>query len=341
MASQRRRRKRAQRIGVFNHKGGVGKTTLTLNLAAMLARTGSRVLVVDADPQCNLTSYLIRDELIDALLEKAASSRGQTLWSAVRSVSSTPAGKVQRVGALRTAVPNLFLLPGDIRLAEFENELADSFAQCFQRKPKGFHGTAAISQLVTQLAERLQADYVLYDSGPNVGPLNHALFLDCDRFLVPVASDVLSLCALKTLGHALAEWITRWQAVAALAPSELPLLRGRPSFLGYVLGEYRVYGGRVVQRQPGYAARIGREVFTRVAEPLQQISPELARGTRSQFKLGDVPDYASLVAASHREGAPLYDVDAGTAAERRSAEQTFVNLCRKLVARAAAGTAKP
>ncbi|MEY4576642.1 MAG: hypothetical protein RL701_1345, partial [Pseudomonadota bacterium] len=64
-----------------------GKTTLTLNLAAMLARTGSRVLVVDADPQCNLTSYLIRDELIDALLEQAASSRGQTLWSAVRSAS--------------------------------------------------------------------------------------------------------------------------------------------------------------------------------------------------------------------------------------------------------------
>ena len=47
--------KQSTRVTVFNHKGGVGKTTLTMNLAAALAKLGRRVLLVDTDPQCNLS----------------------------------------------------------------------------------------------------------------------------------------------------------------------------------------------------------------------------------------------------------------------------------------------
>ena len=62
--------RRGIRLSVFNHKGGVGKTTLTMNLAATLAEEGKRVLVVDSDPQCNLTSYLIEDDVVDRLLDE-------------------------------------------------------------------------------------------------------------------------------------------------------------------------------------------------------------------------------------------------------------------------------
>jgi cellulose biosynthesis protein BcsQ len=47
------------KIAVFNHKGGVGKSTLTVNIAAAIASTGKRVLLVDSDPQSNLTAYLV------------------------------------------------------------------------------------------------------------------------------------------------------------------------------------------------------------------------------------------------------------------------------------------
>lgn len=67
------------RVSVFNHKSGVGKTTLTMNLASALADSGKRVLLVDSDPQCNLTSYLIADDVVDELLDKADSEEGQTL----------------------------------------------------------------------------------------------------------------------------------------------------------------------------------------------------------------------------------------------------------------------
>jgi cellulose biosynthesis protein BcsQ len=58
------KRNRAKRIALFNHKGGVGKTTLTVNIAAALGSMGKRVLLVDADPQCNLTSYLVAEDVV-------------------------------------------------------------------------------------------------------------------------------------------------------------------------------------------------------------------------------------------------------------------------------------
>lgn len=64
------------RITLFNHKGGVGKTTLTANIAFALAEIGKSVLLVDSDPQCNLTSYLLADDVVDELLNESDGPQG-------------------------------------------------------------------------------------------------------------------------------------------------------------------------------------------------------------------------------------------------------------------------
>src|SRR6476619_6460080 len=85
-ASRDSERHSSIRIAIFNHKGGVGKTTLTVNIADALASMGKRILLVDSDPQGNLTSYLVEESVVDDLLDNADTDRGQTLWSAVKPI---------------------------------------------------------------------------------------------------------------------------------------------------------------------------------------------------------------------------------------------------------------
>ena len=74
------------RITIYNHKGDVGKTTLAVNIAFALSSFGKSVLLVDSDPQCNLTLYLLSDDVVDDLLDHSNDRDGKTIWSAVKPV---------------------------------------------------------------------------------------------------------------------------------------------------------------------------------------------------------------------------------------------------------------
>src|SRR3954452_23446391 len=144
-------RAEAKRISIFNHKGGVGKTTLTFNIATSLADLGHKVLLVDADPQCNLSAYLIEAPVLDDLLDKSDDPvLGETLWSAVKPVVEGDGG-VKNIDPIEIR-DNLYLVPGDIRLSDFENKLASYWLECLQREPHGFKGTTAISNLVNSIS---------------------------------------------------------------------------------------------------------------------------------------------------------------------------------------------
>lgn len=326
--------RRPIRLSIFNHKGGVGKTTLTMNLASALADMGRRVLVVDTDPQCNLTSYLISDDVVDDLLDKADTDSGKTIWSALRPLSEAT-GSFKVIRPYRTPVNNLFLLPGDIRLSEFEVDLFEFWAQSFQRKLKGFRGTTAISELVTAVATKLNVDYVFYDSGPNIGALNRCVLLDCDYFIVPVACDLFSLRALRTLGRTLASWVQDWRTISALAPEETTVLQGAPRFLGYVPAGFRVYGGEVSQQYSYYLAQIEKDIHSQIVTILRKVDPQLAQGTLAQFKLGEIKYFSSLAPASQSEGVPFYAVHSGTPDQRATAKHALMTLAKKVEQRIA------
>src|SRR5436190_5439217 len=156
------------KLALFNHKGGVGKTTLTVNLAFALAKLGKQVLLVDSDPQCNLTSYLVQADVVDKWLDESDGKNGQTIWSALSPLIE--AGKEIKIINSFERAERVHLLPGDIRLSEYELDLQQSWIDCLQRKIRGFAGTTALSVRVSTCAKALDADYVLYDVGPNIGP---------------------------------------------------------------------------------------------------------------------------------------------------------------------------
>lgn len=318
----------ARRLAIFNHKGGVGKTTLTMNVGATLARRGHRVLLVDSDPQCNLTSYLVETEVVDDLLDQSDGPDGATIWSAVKPVSEA-LGSVTAVNPIELGIDGLFLIPGDIRLSEFEGDLNEFWALCLQRKPRGFRGTTAISELVGALCSSYEFDFVLYDSGPNIGPLNRALLLDCDEFVIPMACDLFSLRALKTLGRTLVDWISSWETIGDLAPAGTELLPGKPAYRGYIPQGFRTYGGLAAQQPLHFLAQMDKEVRAQIVSLLSDLDPDLVL-SEGASKLGEVKHFGALVPASQREGSPLFDVTAGSPDQRAEAEQALSSIAASL-----------
>lgn len=324
---------KATRIALYNHKGGVGKTILTANIASTLAYKGKRVLVVDSDPQCNITSYFIEDRVVDSYLDESDSSKGRTIWTALKPIVEAE-GTFKSIAPHETEIDGLYLLPGDIRLAEYEESLNVYWGECLQRRMRGFKGTNSLSALVNQTCKRLKADYVFYDTGPNIGPLNRVILLDCDYFIVPAACDLFSLRAMKSLGHTLADWIQSWDIILSVAPKDVYMMPGTPKFLGYIPQRFRVYGGKIARIPSGYISRIERVIYSDIVKVLRNVDKSLARNTLSGTRLGEVKDFSSLVQQAQSLGVPLYDV---TASGADSAWQAFSKIADSIIKKVESG----
>jgi chromosome partitioning protein len=149
-----------------NQKGGVGKTTTTVNLAACLAEAGERALVVDLDPQANATSGL------------GLRANGTSSYDLL---DGAPIGEL----AKPTAFPNLFLVPAKPELAGAAVELA------------GRDGSDRY--LAESLADVAGFDFVLLDCPPSLGPLTVNALAAADRVVVPVQAEYYALEGLAQL----------------------------------------------------------------------------------------------------------------------------------------------
>jgi hypothetical protein len=225
------------------------------------------------------------------------------------------------------------LLPGDIRLSQYELSLQTSWIDCFQRKIRGFVETTALSRLVTACELACNADFVLYDIGPNIGPLNRAILLDCDYFIVPGACDYFSTRALKTLGVSVAGWIRDWDVISQLAPTGVPLLNGTPTYLGYVLQRFRMYGGDISSSYQGYARELEKHSYGDVAAVLKEVDESFAPGTASQFKLGQIKDFSSLANLAQAQGTAMARVNGGNPSQKDLAQEAFQAFAEKIVSR--------
>lgn len=237
----------AKVICLFNHKGGVSKTTTAFNLGWMMALLGKRVLLVDFDPQCNLTGMVMGykgvDDLADFYVENPANNVKDGLAPAFESQPRqiTAASCVSVQGN-----DKLLLLPGHIGIAEYETTLG--IAQELSGSLLALRNLpGSIRFLLDTTAASVHADYVIVDMSPSLGPLNQNLFSTSDFFLVPLHPDYFSAMALSSLSKALPRW-RAWAETAygvdALTKADYPFPKPVVQFIGAIIQKYRPRNGR-------------------------------------------------------------------------------------------------
>ena len=193
-------------ICLFNHKGGVSKTTTTFNLGWMMAKKGKRVLLADFDPQCNLTGMVMGFNGVDDLEATYNSSPPNNVKDGLAPAFESQPRMI--VAAECSSVPNnhnLFLLPGHIGLSEYETTLGVAQELTGSLLPlRNLPGSLRF--LLDETAASLAIDYVLVDMSPSLSALNQNLLVTSDHFIVPLHPDYFSSMALSSLARTLPRW---------------------------------------------------------------------------------------------------------------------------------------
>lgn len=326
-------------VTLFNHKGGVGKTTITVNIARAFAQLGMKTLVVDADPQCNTTAFYLPEEDVDALFEDSVEpGQGETIWSAI-SLLVRGRGDVRAIKPVEVDNLGVSLMPGDPALAAFEDRLAGAWKDCFSRDLTALDQTSAIYRGVLATAQSISARIVLVDVGPSVGSLNRSLLLSSDHFVVPVGCDLYSLRALRSVRESLIKWMDDWETIRDLAKDlkGANLLPGHPSFAGYITQHFNIYRSRATIPFDEWERKIAPRVVSEVVSHLSKRNAISA--PKTQYKLGEIPSFHGLVPFSQKYGVPvgaltgLADVNSGYNLKIAEADQLFRNLANEIARR--------
>lgn len=305
-----------QTITFFNNKGGVGKTTLLYHVAYALSDLDVPTVVIDLDPQANLSSLFLKDDQLEKIWSGKAEKKGRPVLTPYSALEPLLEG----TGAMQTIAPllmddRLWLIPGDLRLSNFELELARLWSDCFRGDPRAIRITTAFHKMIVDATESTGAKFALIDVGPNLGSINRAAMVATDFVVVPLSADLFSLRGLRNLGPMLDQWKSEWElcrerSKSSSMSSVMP--EGSMIPLGYTVNVFNVRNGEPVQAfahwinqsADAFAASLGR----------QDSRDELAR----------IKNYNSLMPQAHMARKPIFRVNNTPAAIDCGADMSYL-----------------
>jgi cellulose biosynthesis protein BcsQ len=301
----------AKIISLFNHKGGVSKTTTTFNLGWAIADLGHRTLIVDADPQCNLTGLVLDYNSVEDFEKFYSENPRCDLYSAAQPVLAGQQRPLEPASPIQTQNPNLFLLAGNIKLSESEIQISVALGTgktipALQNLPGSF-GT-----LLRNTAEKYDFEYIIIDMSPSVGALNQCLLMASDYFIVPTFPDFFCEQAVKSLSSVLPRWnheIQYFRGSSLL----YPIPNNPPLFIGILSQNYRPRSGSPARSFQQWIDRIKKTVDNILAPALRGENMIINKEefpnhslADTPFNLANIPDFNSLIAQSQKHNVPIF-----------------------------------
>jgi chromosome partitioning protein len=295
------------KIAFFNHKGGVSKTTTVFHLGWMLANLGKKVLLIDADSQCNLTKIVLK-EGYESFYEKHPQQNIKSALSVAFEAKTTVIESLECISIQER--DNLFLMPGSFDISEYEVQLGVSFQMSNSfTTMKNLPG--ALNYLIKKTAERYDAEYVLIDMNPSLSAINQALLLSSDYFIVPTSPDYFSKMALESLSKILPQW-ERWAKVSRemFSDSSYPLALNTPKFLGYTINNYTLRKGEPAKAFDTIIREIDQVVVNKFIPQLKRSDMLLDDDIYmdNTYKRLQISNFQTLGAKYQSEGIPVYEL---------------------------------
>lgn len=289
-------------ISVFNNKGGVGKTTLTYHIAQSMSEMGFRVLMIDADPQCNLTIYSLPQEYIqnlwgeeeqfidsgfDAAKQKIPVEEFERISRKPRSLhyilqpTQEGTGDHQELPPPVTLRDGLDIIPGRLTLHLYEEKVASRWNDLYRGEPLAIRTISRIRTLAEQYNDIYKYDYIIIDTSPSLGSLNKVIISTVDGFFIPALPDLFSLYGIKNIGKSLAAWKEEFDVVYQLISTEKRHVFPEKfvRFLGYTIYNARkyTYGNKkwnLAQAHLNYAEKIPSTIKDNITQSIRDNIPD-------------------------------------------------------------------
>lgn len=288
----------------FNNKGGVGKTTLVYHVAHMLAQLDVRALVVDCDPQANLSAAFLPDDTLEELWNDQ--QHATTIYRSVQPMVRRGDYAPPQLTAINE---RLHLLVGDLLLSSFEDQLSEQWNNANSDSEdtygRAFDILTAFWRCAQHSAQSCQADLVIFDIGPNLGAINRSVLLGTDHIIAVLGADLFSLRGLQNIGASLRSWQKSWQTRRNKPFSDYALPTGDMHMLGYVAMQHQERLYRPVRAYSQWIDRIPKDYRTYV---LNENPPTVPEVVNDPYCLALLRHYKSIVPISQEARKPMFNL---------------------------------
>lgn len=304
-----------QKILFLNNKWWVGKTTITYNVGCMMASLWYKVLLVDWDPQANLTQLAIwktqyqaqwffDENTIYHIVEPIV----QRLWDIDKSIEPISVG----IWWEDTFEWRLHLIPGSMFFSDFDDVLSDWFREIGNGRTSWLTVTSAIDRYILTKTKKNEYDFVLIDVSPSlVWSINKMFFLMSDFFVTIAEPDIFSRMWIQHLWSKgnnrksnRNDMIYRLRTSEDMKEAKVShTIQGKTTFLWYIVNKFNVYNKSYISSHKSLIDELRPNIQSYLSE---KFGRNWLLYLSHQETLGETQDYGKLPSVCQKIQKPIY-----------------------------------